>query len=454
MKFKKIATVLGSALMVGSTIGLAAAAAYPTPFVQNGAANVAIVVGTNGAEASDMVAATDISADLAKDLSAQAVGGVTTVTGGDSYKVEKTSIKYHIGDAITSIITTLDDGELPTLLADGVFLDNDNDEFDYTQKIELNGSILSMFEDNDYAENEPTVGFRIASGQNVLNYTITFSDQPTIADITTTLLPIMGKEYYVLSNSTSGANLILTLLDSAVDTTVSEGETKTLDVDGTSYEVAIDFISTTEVKLNVNGETTNSLAEASTYKLSDGSYVGIKDISVQDYAGGIKKVEFSIGSGKLKLTSGSEIQINDQAIPGLSSTIVNASGMSDTGTLTSIEITWNADDDLFITEGTEITMPGFEAVKMSYGGATYPTEEVIEVRQGSDTYVVLENFPLKDGAADIPILYGTAGGNFSGIGKDANNRLITSNTSTLTFDKTTDEMFIVSYAATTEGESY
>jgi len=90
---------------------------------------------------------------------------------------------------------------------------------------------------------------------------------------------------------------------------------------------------------------------------------------------------------------------------------------------------------------------------MSYGGTTYPTEEVIEVRQGGDTYMVLENFPLKDGEADIPFLYG-ASGKFTGIGKDVSNALITSNTSTITFDKDSDEAFIASYASGTEGESY
>jgi hypothetical protein len=447
--FRKAMTVLGSLALVGATVGTAAAAAYPAPFTSN----TAIVVGANAAPA-DNIAASNIAANLGT-----ASVGTTTVAlsgEGDVYKFTKTSVKYHVGDNLSAIKSTLDDDELPTLLAEGKYIDDDNDEFDYTQKIEVNTSILSMWEDNDYAENEPTVGFRIPSGHNVLNYTLTFSDEPLIADLTTTELPIMGKKYYVLSNGTSGANLILTLLDSATDTILSEGESSTLNVEGTPYTVSIDYVSATETKLTVNGETTNSLAEAATYKLSDGSYIGIKDIMYSAKDTGISKVEFSLGSGKLKLTSGSEVQINDQAVSGLSSVMVNASGTitSSTGTLTSIELEWNSDDDLFVTEGTEITMPGFGAVKMSYGGTTYPTEEVIEVKQGGDSYAVLENFPLKDGTADIAFLYGVAGGPFSGIGKDASNLLITSNTTTVTFDKDTDEYFVASYAATTEGESY
>ena len=210
---RKAITVLGSAALIGMTVGSAAAAAYPAPFTSN----TAIVVGANAAP-SDNIAASNV----ASNLDANAVGGVTTIDG-EAYKFEKTSVKFHIGDNLTTIKSSLDDDELPTLLAEGKFIDNDNDEFDYTQKIEIPSTTqLSMWEDNDYAENEPTVGIRIPSGYVVMNYTLTFSDEPTVDDLVTSNLPIMGKEYYVLSNSTSSTNLILTLLDSATDTILSE----------------------------------------------------------------------------------------------------------------------------------------------------------------------------------------------------------------------------------------
>jgi len=441
--FKKAVTVLGSIALVGATVGGAAAAAYPTPF----GTDYAVVYGS----ADDLAAATTIAGGLP---SLGGTGGTTS--GGDSYKFERTSTAFHLGDGFQTVKTTLDDDELASLLAPGKFIDDDNDEFDYTQKISMVNNTLTMWSDNDYIEDEPTVGFRIPSSTAILNYTLTFSDNPLIGDLVTTSLPIMGKTYYVLSNSTSSAGslLVLTLLDSATDATLTEGASKQLTVEGTSYDTSINFISATEVVLVVNGETTNSLNEGTTYKLSDGSYVGIKDIRYNTKEGTVSTVEFSIGSGKLKLTSGSEVQINDVAVSGLTTTIANSSATAALTTLTSIALHWAADDDLFVTENTEITMPGFEVVKISYTGLTYPTEETIEIAQGGDTYATLNNFPLKDGSADIDFLYGAAGGGFSGIGKDGSNKLITSNTTTLTFDKDTDENFIVSYAATTEGESY
>ena len=103
-------------------------------------------------------------------------------------------------------------------------------------------------------------------------------------------------------------------------------------------------------------------------------------------------------------------------------------------------------------------MPGFGIVSLSYGGAAYPLEEEFSVEQGSDTYIMLNDFPVKNGEVDVPLLYGSAGGPYSGLGKDATNKLVTSNRTgasvPLTFDKDTDAMFVVTYESPTECESY
>ncbi len=428
--------------MTGLTMGTAMAANYPEPFVSGGSANVAIVQGTgSGVSALDAVEAGNIQTNLATGVTST---GTVTLSDGDIFAFEKTSTKYHLGDAITTVISSaLDEDELPSLLADGKYIDDDNDEIDYTQKITMAASQLTMFEDNDYKEDVPTIGFKISSGSTVLTYQLAFSDSLLMTDMPTTDLPIMGKEYYVLSNTST----TLTLLDSAVETTLSEGETTTVD----GKTVVLDFISSTEVKFSVDGVSTTSLAEGGTRKLADGSWIGVKDITAQDYAGGIKKVEFSIGKGKLKLTDNDvEVQINDVTISGLESDFDLTANV-----LSNIELAWKASDDLFIAEDTAITMPGFEVVSMSFGGLNYPAEETIQVQQGGELYAVLENFPLKDGAADINFLYATTAGTFAGLGKDADNQLVTSADDTnLSFDADTDDYFVVSWSDGSDAESY
>ena len=456
MKFiKQIAAVGTGIAMLGATMTGALAAdlgTLPEPFVASDAyVNVAMVIGAGSDDA-------DARSTIQTYMNGLATA--TTVSGdGDSYKFEKTSTKFHLGDNVTEVITSsLDDDELPELLVSGKFIDNDNDEFDYTQKIEIGVSVeVSMFDDNDYKADSPTLGVRIASGENVLNYTLDFSDEPLVMDLSTSNFPFMGDDYYVLSNSTSSTNLVLTLLDSAEDTILSEGESSTLVSGGVSYLSSVDYISATEVKLTVNGEITNSLQEGETYKLSDEAYVGIKDIMYDSRDSGISKVEFSIGSGKLTLTGGSEIKLNDESISGLSAYFTNSTGAwtSSTGKLTNMVIEWNADEDLFITEDTMITMPGFGAVSMSYDGLVYPVEESILVQQGGDLYATLEDFPLKSGVADINFLYATTSEAFAGFGKDANNRLVTAaDGAALTFDASTDDYFVASWTDDSDAESY
>lgn len=452
LNFRKISAIGASLLLTGMSLGVAAAAAYPAPFVEGTSSNVAVVYGSGaGVSILDGIQAGLIQSDL-QELVGGSSGTSDIVSEGDSYKFEKTSTKFHLGDHYVNITSTLDEDELPSLLAEGKYVDDDNDEIDYTQKITM-GALgqLMMFNDNDYAEDSPTVGFRIPSSQTILTYQIDFSDTLVVTDMPTTELPLMGRSYYVLSNTST----TLTLLDSAASSIVSSEDTVTLDVDGTAYEVTASIFDTanSKVKLTINGETTNLLAGTETQKLSDGAYVGVKEVIVQNFQGGVNQVEFSIGKGKLKLTKGTsntDVQINDQAVSGLTSNYTEVANV-----ISQIKLIWAADNDLFVTEDSEVAMPGFETIKLSYGGLNYPAEELVSVRQGGDTYMTLDNFPLKSGEADIDFLYGNST-YFTAIGKDASNKLITDsdNDGNITFDKDTDEYFIASWTDTSDAESY
>ncbi|MFH1276247.1 MAG: hypothetical protein ABIH82_03975 [Candidatus Woesearchaeota archaeon] len=449
--FKKISAVAISTLLTGMTMGVAAAANYPTPFVSGGVANTAIVYGT-GAGVSDLdrVYGGNIQTDLQKLVTSSSIGTTIITTDGDAYKLEKTSTKFNLGDYVENVTSTkVTEDNLPTLLADGEYTDNNNDDFDYTQTIELAKNTLrvSMFEDNDYKADTPTVGIAIANGASILTYTLDFTDSPLWANLATTNLPLMGKSYYVLSNSTEPGDT-LTLLDSASSLVLSEGETKTLTVGDKSYEVSLEFVGDTTAKFNVDGQVTNSLKEAQTYKLSNGAYLGVKDIMYSSKNSGVSKVEFSIGSGKLKLTDGQDVELNEVTISDLSVNFIHVDQ-----SLQEIKIIWNAEDDLFVTEDSIVTMPGFEAVKLSFTGLTYPKEELIQIEADGDNSIVLKDFPLKDSVEDINILY-FDGTSYSAIGKDNKNLLAVSENGKLTFDGDIDDYFVASYRDTQDYESY
>ncbi len=460
LNFRKIVSALASTAMLGSTVAIAAAANFPAPFVQNGVADVAIVYGSN----LDLGAVTDISTALSASLSSSGGAVAGSTPSGDYIKLAKPSDKLNMNNTVSGVFgSTIDADELDNLLADGVYTNDENTEYKYQQKLTLGtGLQVNYFADSDYKNKAPTVGINLSSSHVVMNYTITFTDLPEsdvssgdLVDFETTNLNILGKDYFVL-DAKNNSNVKLTLLDSADTAILSEGETSSMSIGSKIYEVGIEFISSSEVKLKVNNEITTSLAEGGTFKLSDGSYVGIKDILAQDYAGGIKKVEFSIGSGKLDITSGSTVKLNDKSVSGLISYISRATSTSNKERLNSITIEWKTDNDAFITADSSLTMPGFGSIELSaneFNPMNKDLEELKVQNSGSDTIEVTAN--IKDGKVTVPILFANSSGEFTHLGDASDKQLLTSfGVSSLLYNRTSHDFLVASWNNTRDAESY
>lgn len=459
INFRKITAIGASLLMAGMTAGIAAAANFPAPFVQNSVADVAVVYGTGaGVSSLDLVQAGQIQTKLGESM--PSTGG-STATGGDSVLLERSTDKLNLGDsAATTFVTSITSDNLPTLLADGTYTDHVNTEYDYTQKITLGANLLlSHFSDTDYKDKTPTIGVKLNDDAHVLNYTFDLATNPAFNATTMeyTTLKMMGKDYYVLDvkgvGDTSGATLVtdatntMTLLDSANSAIVTEGETATLG----GKTVSIEYIGSTEVKLSINGEVTNSLAEGGTYKLSDGSYVGIKDIMYVSKDTGVSKVEVVIGNGKLKLINGQDVQLNDNTLNG----VVGFLQQDATYKLDKIVLQWTTDDKAFVTKDSSLEIPGFKSIKFSFADFVIPKEEVTKFENNGNSVIELTT-TLKDGEVTIPLLEATSTGTFELIGKDSSNRLATGNGSAYVFFNETagDKYIVASWNSTTEAESY
>jgi len=446
INFKKVATVLGSALMLGSTAAMAAAASFtPSSFSDGG---LALVVGQK-ASISDMKNAVDLGANLAPATST--VESTATVSGGDSVKIEGASSKFGLGDLANSVlVTSINSDKMPSLLVDGTYTDDDNTEYKFTQKIALGSAVkLNHFSDSDYADKTPTIGVNL-SDTLVATYTLDFDTNPLFnaSQMETTTVTMMGKEYYVLDVQ-NGTTDKLTLLDSANSAVITDGETSTITAGDKSYEVSISFIDSAKVKLIVNGQTTNSLATGATYKLSDGTYVGIKDILYSAKDTGVSKAEISIGKGKLEITSGSAIQLNDDSVNEIVGTIT----LDSLSQVDKITLAWTTDGEEFITPTSSLTMPGFESLKVSMADFFAPKQEVTSVKNSGSNVVELKA-PIKSGDVTIPLLYSSSG-IYAGIGKDASNKLVTSSGSAITFNQTAGDKYIVaSWNSSTEAETY
>jgi len=372
--FRKAVTVLGSTALIGATVAMAAAASYPEPFTSN----TAIVVGANAAP-SDNIAA----ASIASNLDANAVSGaVTTVSGGESFKLDKSSNHFNFNDAFGDVYSTLDSEDMD-FLADGTYDDGTIDE-DYEQTITVASQTLELFADNDYNDDEPTIGWKWSNTDSILTYVMEYDDTINFTEMEDTDLPLFGSEYYVLSAATDDSGT-LELLDSAEKSVLTEGETVTVG----DKTIFIEYISDTEVKFNVNGEITDKLEDHGSYELADETYIVANEILYSDKETGISKVEFSIGAGLMKLVSGEDIEINGEDIDGLTATF--DSGAS----LTTITIAWASDDETFLTEENTITMPGFEKISLAFGGLDYADDsEMVSLENGETMTLSMDNFDL------------------------------------------------------------
>jgi len=136
--FKKVASVLASAIMLSSTVGFAAAATYPAPFVVSGTPDGAVVVGANAA-ATDWASAVDISTDLSSLVSS--VIEETTSVGGDVKSLASGSDLVYLNDDLAENVATITDSDLATVLADGTFTDDDGTNYEYEQTITIGSDV-------------------------------------------------------------------------------------------------------------------------------------------------------------------------------------------------------------------------------------------------------------------------------------------------------------------------
>ena len=380
--FRKISAIAASALMTGMTMGVAAAANYPAPFVSGGVANVAVVYGTGaGVSSLDLVQANNIQDSLAKFVS----GGSVVVEGGESFVLEKSSKKFHLGDSLVDIYPSLDDGELKNFLADGTYKDGDVDE-DYEQTITLSNNDLELFSDREYNNKEPTFGFVWNSGTKILEYKIKFDSEIPWGEINETDIPIMDKTFYVISAKKGE----MVILDSAEKVVLAEGDSVTVG----GKTVSIEYIEQNAVKFNVDGQITKTLSDHQFAELNDGSYIVANDVMFASKESGISKVEFSIGAGQLTLSDGQEIESNKNAIDGLK-VVFNEGDDSATG-LTALTLEWYADDKTFLTEENALTMPApFDSIRLVFDGLNFPSSsEKITIEPEDQITIEMENYNL------------------------------------------------------------
>ncbi len=271
--FKKIVSVLASAAMIGSTVGMAAAAAtYPDPFVKSGVANVAIVLGANAATI-DNIAAVDIGSSLQEELAKQTATTSTTgasATGGDSVNLATSSQKLYFNSSIFDARTSVTKVEMPTILEDGKVIDDTGTEYSYKQSISPGNSTIGYSTSGgDLTDPALILQAGTTADSYLYKLDITFNKNINLSstDVQGNNIKILGKDFTIgaSSSTTTAGSEVLYLYGAGTSKTLTEGETASVEIGGKTYSIELKSVeqisSINYVSVSVDGGSVRRISE-------------------------------------------------------------------------------------------------------------------------------------------------------------------------------------------------
>jgi len=413
--FRKIASALASSAMVGSTVALAAAASFPAPFVDNGAADVTIVYGS----AFDVTAVTDVTSALSVALSSQTVVSGSSITGGSADLASGSDLLY-LNDEFSENVQTLTKDDLPTVLADGTFTDDDGTDYDFEQSLTIGTSTNNGFEfgnsDNDL--DDPALMLKLSTTSTATNaiYDLTATFNTAVpfnaTDSEGEDLTIFGKTYTV-GTATDADTLVL--LGGAGSSIVDVGETESIAVGSDFFDVTLVGLSSatvTQASVDVNGET-KTFTEGQTKTMS-GVDVYVKTIfRTGDDLG---YVEVQLGADKLTLENGNAVQVGSDT-DDVDGTLVTITG--GVNAMTEIKFTMAAEDNdvNHLLVGESFPDPVFGTILVNFdsieNGPTFTDEKDtgrtdLEIQKGGNRELQLSITDNAGHSATLPFTYQAA----------------------------------------------
>lgn len=393
--FRKIASVLSSAVMVSSTMALAAASSFPAPFVQSGAADVAVVYGADAAT-TDLIAAVDIQSALSTELARQTASSGSTSVGtvtGEATPLFTSGTKIYINDSLSVVKNVLVETDLPNVLKEGSF--SGNVDASFTQQIDIGSDPRVTFKKQPTSTFEPAFGLTVSTDTDqkyLYNATVIFSKEVNLshADSEGEDISIFGTTY-TISSSTTATDLVL--LKSAEKLSLSSDDpVAEAVIAGATYTIelvsASDSAATIKVT-NAAGVSENKEVSESNSKKINGITIAVTNADETNL-----KLSASIvaGADKITLTDNNNVKFGEE------DTIVDGTEVHFEGaangitSLTKLIVAAGAadSDTDAILAGATFTDPVFGSFKLDFAGlniaddSTTAREEIKIVSSGDD----------------------------------------------------------------------
>ena len=312
--FRKIASVLASTAMMSSTIALAAAANFPAPFVQGGNANVGVVYGST-AQATDLVAVSNIQQHLSEELARQTASSGGSVSGGsttgETVSLFTGGTKIYVNDSLNAVKTVVTKSDLPIALADGSFSGNIDTSF--TQTIDIGSNPRVTFEKQPTSSDDPNYGLKLsASTANyIYNATVLFNKAVNLthADSEGQDITLFGQKFTIAA-ATDPTNLVLLKTAERLSLT-SDDPSAEVTIGEMMYTVELVSASDTAATIKV----TDADGKSETKEISENASKKINGVTVAVTNADETNLKLSAsivaGAEKYTLTSGSSVKYGE-----------------------------------------------------------------------------------------------------------------------------------------------
>ncbi len=371
--FKKIASVLASTIMLSSTIGFAAAAAYPEPFIVGGTANAAVVWGANAA-ITDLTAAID----LQQNLGALITTGTTTSKAGvvgEAISLFTGGTKLYVNDSLNIVKSVITKADLPEILKSGSFSGNVDASTSFT--IDIGSNPKTTYAKQPTSSDDPTYGLTTSTTQAnyIYNTTATFSKSVNFshADSEGQDIKLFGISYTVAAATDTDT---LVLLKSAEKFTLdSNNPTKDVTIEGSSY--TIELVSASDSAATV--KVTNSAGVSNSKEISESASKKVGDITIAVITADETNLKLSAtivaGTDKVTLEDGAAVA-RGEADTSVDGTLVDfETGNPNNLTTLTISIYAPESDKDAIIPGGSFVDPVYKSFKLDFSGLNIPSKD-------------------------------------------------------------------------------
>lgn len=390
--FKKIASVLASAVMLSSTIGFAMAASYPEPFVTTGTADAAVVWGANAA-VSDLTSAIDVQQNLGALVTSSKS---TTSAGivGEAVALFSGGTKLYINDSLNTVKTTVTKDNLPNVLKETTFSGDVDSKL--TQTIEIGPNSRVTFEKQPTSSTDPVIGLKTSTTNTkpMWNATASFSKAVNFShpDSEGENINLFGMDFTVSAATDTDSIVLLKSAEKlSLDSNNPSGD---VTIDGSIYTIELVSASDTAATIKV----TDSSGKSESKEINEASSKKVNGITVAVTVADETNLKLSAtvvaGSDKITLEDGGSVLKgeNDEVVDG---TVVEFY-TGNPNNLTKLTVSFDAPsaDKDSVNAGESYIDPIFGTMKLDFAGLNINRDstarETIKVKNSGDDLMTVE----------------------------------------------------------------